>query len=56
MADDVLGDIEANRGNLHADGSFPLMVADSIILARIDAAGSGAVHPSNYSRAFQDAD
>ena len=43
----VVGDIEANRGNLHADGSFPLMVTDSIILARMDAAGSGAVHPIN---------
>jgi hypothetical protein len=42
--ENVLGYIQTNSGNLHADGSFPLMVTDSIILARIDAAGSGAVH------------
>jgi transposase len=39
----VLGDVEADRGNLHVDGSFPLMVTDSTILAHRDAARLGAV-------------
>jgi hypothetical protein len=42
--ENVLGDVEADRGNLHLDGSFPLMVTDSTILAHRDAVGSGAVH------------
>jgi hypothetical protein len=42
--EDVLRDVEADCGNLHVDGSFPLMVDDSTIMARLDAAGWGAVH------------
>jgi len=46
--ENVLGDVEADRGNLHLDGSFPLMVTDSTILAHCNAAGSGAVHPITH--------
>ena len=45
--ENVLGDVESDRGNLHLDGPFPLMVTESTILAHCDAAGSGAVHPIN---------
>jgi hypothetical protein len=52
--ENVLGDVEADRGNLHLDGPFPLMVTDSIILAHRDAAGSGAVHPITEERGTVD--
>jgi hypothetical protein len=48
--ENVLGDVEADRGNLHLDGPFPLMVTDSTILAHCDAVGSGAVHPITAER------
>lgn len=40
---DVLGDVEADCGNLHVGGSLLLMADDSTIMARLDAVG-GAVH------------